>query len=81
MMFSSAIRVSLFSVKSVMQSAAELFYEIMSWPWRNGQASEAKILDRWHHAAYRLAHKATTRSMRQRGEPRKKSPRMGTSAQ
>ena len=81
MMFPSANRVSLFSVKSVMQSAAELFCEIMSWPRRNGQASEAKIHDRWHNAAYRPKHKAMTRSMRQRGEPRKKSPRMGTSAQ
>ena len=47
MMFSSASRVSLFSVKSVIQSAAELlFHEIMRWPRRNGQASEAKIYDR-----------------------------------
>ena len=51
MMFSSAIRVSLFSVKSVIQSAAELFHEIMSWPRRNGQASEARIHDTWHNAA------------------------------
>ena len=50
MIFSSAIRVSLFSVKSVMQSAAEMFHEVMSWPRRTGQASAAKSHDRWHNA-------------------------------
>lgn len=72
MICSSAIRVSLFSVKSVTNLATGLLDWRLKLPRSSSQALGTTCLTGCYDAAYRRAHRAMTRNKCRRGELRRK---------